>query len=101
MDRKVVWFYGDGAIHPERPVLFFEESLVICDFSECGFYIASKMAIFGGEQPIYATLKDVLRQLEKLHDPETTEVKASNNGIAVKLQTMKVKTLADLIKALR
>lgn len=101
MERKAVWLYGDGPVTPEAPVLFFEEAGVICDFSECGFHIATKMAVFGGLDPVYAPLKDVVRQLEKIYPPEHTEVRASNNGIAVRLRSMGVKTLKDLIKTLR
>ena len=100
MERKAVWLYGDGPLAAETPVLFFEEAGVICDFSECGTYMASKYMIHGDELPVLATLKDVARQLEKLHEAGSLEIKASNNGIAVRLEKHGVKTLKDLIKAI-
>ena len=100
MDRKVVWLYGDGPIDPRVPVLFFEDSLVICDHSECGTYMASKFMVYGEELPMLATLGDVTRQLEKLYNPEELRVRASNNGIAVRLEKHGVKTLKDLARIL-
>ena len=99
-ERRAVWLYGDGPLAPGTPVLFFEEAGVVCDFSECGTYIASKFMAHGDELPTLAILRDVVRQLEKLYRAEEVEVRAYNNGIAVRLASLGVKTLADLIKAI-
>ncbi|GEM_PF-2567217 len=94
---REVWFFGDAPPTWLEPVIVFEEgdALVICDFTECGLYIASKY-MRRGYRWREERLVDALEGL----DP-STPVRAYNNGKALWMRRMEVETVGDLIRALR
>ena len=93
MSRLV--FFGDGCLGMGRdePVIFFPKSRVVCDYSECGLYIASKH--LNREKPARVKLGAVVEQVNA-----NTKVTAWNNGIAIFFAENNIKTVSDLAKAL-
>ena len=87
-----VWFFGDSReLRLEDPVLVFVEEGVVCDFTECGAYIASKH-VAHGHKPLEVPLKEVFNLFDL-----ATPVHAENNGIAHLFEEYNIRTLQDLL----
>ena len=83
-------FFGDSVLSVNDSIIYFPSAKVVCDYSECGLYIANKHMDI--DNPIETTLEAVI----KMFDPETI-IEAENNGIARFFERNNIKTLKDLI----
>jgi hypothetical protein len=97
MVKKII-FYGDSELTPMEPIWFINTKYgyVICDLSECGYYIAEKMAQVKGNKMSLTTLNRVIWLLMGLHDISNIEVEAENNGILRFFEGHNIKTIEDL-----
>ena len=87
-------FFGDAyGFSLTENVLYFPRNKVVCDFTECGMYIANKHAKHEKPQEI-----NIMQLLYRL--PWDTKVKAHNNGIARFFEDHDIKTVRDLIRAI-
>jgi hypothetical protein len=90
---KKVTFYGDSyELKPHHPVMVFikGEYATVCDWSECGMYVAGG-CIKDGERPVEVKVEELFRMF-----PLDVEVDAWNNGIACFFRRNNIKTLRDL-----
>jgi hypothetical protein len=84
-------FFGDSTqISTNEPIIYFPSAKVVCDYSECGLYIANKhMSV---DKPMEITLSELVKMF-----PDETVIEAENNGIANFFRINNIKTLKDLI----
>jgi len=89
---KKLTFFGDSELRPSHPVLVFEhgEYACICDWTECGMYVASKH-LRDGDAFIEVAVEDLFRMF-----PLDVEVEAWNNGIHHFFERNNIRTLGDL-----
>ena len=95
MGVEPIYFYGDAEPFPEEVVIHFPTERVVCDYTECGMYIASKHVRIRKVKGVRTTLKDLLNTLE-----DETPVEAWNNGIVAYFRRYRIKTVGDLKRAL-
>jgi len=91
---RYIRFFGDSELNANDIVMWFFESHEVCDFSECGLYIASKR-IENGEKFREIRLKDLLEFYEYW-----TPVFADGDRIAIFFRENDIKTLQELIVTL-
>jgi hypothetical protein len=84
-------FYGDSELRLDDPVIWFPDEHVICDYTECGLYIAGKH-VSAGYKPVEIILKDIFDKYE-LYTP----VHAEGNRIAQQFREYKIEILWDLL----
>jgi hypothetical protein len=90
--RKLT-FFGDSELRPSHPVMVFdhgEYGACVCDWTECGMYIASKH-LRNGDKLVEVTVEELFKMF-----PLDIEVEAWNNGIAWFFRRNNIKTLKDL-----
>jgi hypothetical protein len=96
MARGKVLFFGDSRrLYADEPVIVAEKDshIAVCDLTECGAYIASKLHAWG-----YALEKIPLEEaLSELSDD--AEVEAWNNGVAQWFREAGIRTIGDLKRA--
>jgi hypothetical protein len=90
MESKII-FFGDGELYIYEPLIYFKERGVVCNFSECGSYVAGKQAL--KEKPIIVTLNEIINSVD-----HNSKVEAWNNGIARFFERNNIKTIGDLAK---
>jgi hypothetical protein len=93
MMRGKVLFFGDSRrLYADEPVIVAKKDgyIVVCDLTECGVYIASKLHAWGCALE-KALLESVLNGI-----PDNAEVEAWNNGIAQWFREAKIRTIGDL-----
>jgi activator of 2-hydroxyglutaryl-CoA dehydratase len=89
--RKVK-LYGDSHISKSSICYVFvkDDIITICDFTECGIYVASGYIASG----VYYTIAPIMQILQNI--PDNVPVYAENNTIAWDLKTNNIKTVKDL-----
>jgi len=95
MEKIKLLFFGDSELSAKEPIIYFPINKVVCDYSDCGLYVASKYA--EKHKPIYTNLQKLIKVLSDFYDTETIELFAYNNGIAKFFNENNLKTLNDLI----
>ena len=93
---KKLFMFGDGELWlDERVIVLTKDGYdpVICDYSECGCYIAHKHAL-AGFTASSTTLREALRRFND------HSIEAWNNGIARHLRRLGVKTTRELLERL-
>jgi hypothetical protein len=86
-----IWFFGDSQLYMDTPVIWFSDEHVVCDYSECGLYIASKH-MDNGNSFVEITLKELFDKYELW-----TPITAENNGIAKQFIENNIMSLQDLL----
>jgi len=104
--RTRVYMFGDAPITADEPVLVIdyeymgERHITVCDFTECGAYVANKTVKWCQKRDIEYTIKQTTigELIEEL--PDDLPIDAWNNGKAIWLRERDIKTIGDLRKAL-
>jgi len=96
----LIMFFGDSnRLYGDDPVFYFSSAGVVCDFSECGNYIAWKHRMRGYKYSIIR-LGELINLLAEKYALDEIRVEAHNNGIAWFFRRNGIKTMKDLQKAI-
>ena len=97
-EKPTIAFFGDSReLYGSMNVIYFAKDRTVCDYTECGIYVASKVAL--REKPKIMTLKQLIEVLREEYG--NVNVKAWNNGFAITFRERNIKTLSDLEKAIK
>ena len=96
MTKKTIVFFGDGHLTPNEPLILVKNDSVVCDYSECGMYIAEKHLKYYGGIPRFTRLNKFISSFIGKYDLSEIRVIAYNNGIATFFREHNIRTLKDL-----
>jgi hypothetical protein len=93
-----IYFFGDSELTALEPIYFIKtkQGYAVCDTSECGIYVASKLSNMKGSKISLMTLNKLIWLLMGLGDISKIYIEAYNNGIYRFLQRNFIKTVEDL-----